>query len=425
MHSKFVIGIAFIPLFVLVPLGPLVQQDAVLQNSLGNELSTMNNLGNKISVIHQHAPIVITSDSNFSALGFPGSGTAEDPYRIENFTISANDTCIEISSTTSYFIIRNCIIMGSNKSDGIALSNVTHAFVINNTISSKRSGMVLESTTDCLLMNNSINANLVDGVIMNKCDGINITGNVISQNKNYGIYVMGGSSNLNLTWNFVYSNSLFGAMIDYGNAGLLVVSNIFANNSALDAWDNGDNNQWNLSAIGNFWADYKGETTRNIAGDAHSVDYHPRLIPLAYDIFPPELRQKTDWLGVNRDSPSAKIIWSVQEAYPDRYILLRNGELMANESWDGSPIVIHIENLTTTPTNITLVAFDQAGNHARGTLMAFVIDQVAPSATTTPTTTTSTTGEYPASTPQEPVVIIVSGALIAIIVVAELRARRK
>ena len=41
-----------------------------------------------ISSYTPHDPITIISNANFSDYGFPGSGTQEDPYRIEGYNIS-------------------------------------------------------------------------------------------------------------------------------------------------------------------------------------------------------------------------------------------------------------------------------------------------------------------------------------------------
>jgi len=60
------------------------------------------------SYLIQSNPVHIYNDSGFSI--FPGSGTEQDPYRLENLNISSNtQTCgINISDTTNFFIIRNC-----------------------------------------------------------------------------------------------------------------------------------------------------------------------------------------------------------------------------------------------------------------------------------------------------------------------------
>ncbi|MFW9888882.1 MAG: right-handed parallel beta-helix repeat-containing protein [Candidatus Thorarchaeota archaeon] len=59
-----------------------------------------------------HDPILIESDDDFVTQGWPGSGTAEDPYVIEGLWIERvyEVRNIVISSTTVDFIIRNCYL---------------------------------------------------------------------------------------------------------------------------------------------------------------------------------------------------------------------------------------------------------------------------------------------------------------------------
>lgn len=55
-----------------------------------------------------HAPIKITSNADFKALGFPGEGTQSVPYVIEDLNItSSTQDLIAIQETTKYFSIQN------------------------------------------------------------------------------------------------------------------------------------------------------------------------------------------------------------------------------------------------------------------------------------------------------------------------------
>ena len=40
------------------------------------------------SALTPHDHILISNNGNFTDYGFPGSGTAQDPYRIENYNIT-------------------------------------------------------------------------------------------------------------------------------------------------------------------------------------------------------------------------------------------------------------------------------------------------------------------------------------------------
>ncbi len=75
--------------------------------------------------------IYITSDSGFIDYGFPGNGTSENPYLIQNMSfnnVSPNGYSIFIKDTTKYFDISNNTIVANN--DGIYLENITSGTVI-------------------------------------------------------------------------------------------------------------------------------------------------------------------------------------------------------------------------------------------------------------------------------------------------------
>ena len=85
--------------------------------------------------------LIICSDEDFIEYGFPGSGTKNDPYLIQNLELGLTKyyvddyyTIISISNTTKYFVIRNCVLSGGIKS--IHLNHVENrtAKIIGNTL---------------------------------------------------------------------------------------------------------------------------------------------------------------------------------------------------------------------------------------------------------------------------------------------------
>ncbi|KUK26546.1 MAG: hypothetical protein XD60_1265 [Acetothermia bacterium 64_32] len=72
-----------------------------------------------------HAPIVITSDADFTPENgvVGGSGTPEDPYLIQGWEIdAANGTGITVRGTSVSFLIRACHISGGPRGTGVTLS---------------------------------------------------------------------------------------------------------------------------------------------------------------------------------------------------------------------------------------------------------------------------------------------------------------
>jgi len=68
--------------------------------------------------------IYITNDEDFKKYNFPGNGSIDNPYIIENFTIIETYYPIKISGVSKYFIIRNNVL-GDGRYEGVLdISNV-------------------------------------------------------------------------------------------------------------------------------------------------------------------------------------------------------------------------------------------------------------------------------------------------------------
>jgi len=78
------------------------------------------------TVLYQeHDPLTVGGDDEFALNGFTGSGTAEDPYVINELNITNRGTCITIMNTTAHFILKDCFIKATYSNYGIILQNVT------------------------------------------------------------------------------------------------------------------------------------------------------------------------------------------------------------------------------------------------------------------------------------------------------------
>ena len=112
-------------------------------------LSTARSIHSQSFVENQyidHDPINIGSDSDFSDLGFPGSGTNDDPFIISGYSISnPYGNVIEITNSDSYFVIRNNKLNNSipEWGSGITLINTNHGTIENNIISECFNGIWL------------------------------------------------------------------------------------------------------------------------------------------------------------------------------------------------------------------------------------------------------------------------------------------
>ena len=128
------------------------EQDS--QQGISSEIITKTQLA-----YTEHAPIDITSNTDFSNQGFPGNGSPTNPYVIGNYNISTSVTCININNTDAHFIIQNSLLTGGASGHGVYLSNVTNGEIRNNTVTQKNHPVQLWYSSSNTLANNTITEN--------------------------------------------------------------------------------------------------------------------------------------------------------------------------------------------------------------------------------------------------------------------------
>ncbi len=186
--------------------------------------------GEVIQQYSPHEPIIISSNSEFASQGFAGSGTIDDPYKIEGFNITASQSAlIVIRHTTAYFSIRNNILNGIfQTSQGINLFNVVHGTIENNFIFNHESiGIILDLSTYNVITNNTITNNF-NGIKLGRGGYNTVTKNTICNNKLNGI--MSESRGNILSENLVTGNQQGGIWLS-GSDESILSANIISNNS--------------------------------------------------------------------------------------------------------------------------------------------------------------------------------------------------
>ena len=208
-----------------------------------------------------HNPIYIDDNADFITLGFPGQGTQSNPYIIENYNIlNSTATLIEIHNTTVYFIIRfnglNAVDKGHT---GIALYNITHGTIANNSIQNCNYAIGLSKwSNNNTIENNSIFNNDQSGIYLynnayeneicyntiynhtsangigfsiENCENNTIDHNSIFNMGNHGIWVNNGDrnnfTNNNITYNVGAGVSFYLVNCDYNRLdGNTIVTSI-------------------------------------------------------------------------------------------------------------------------------------------------------------------------------------------------------
>ncbi len=149
-----------------------------------------------------------------------GEGSLESPYIIENINVNGNNSDV-------------CITIADSNESYFIIDNCT---VINSTASALEAGLKIVNSSKGTILNNTIIDNNGNGLLIND------------------------------------------------SSDLLLYNNYFENNSLNHAVDNGTNNNWNNTIIGNYWDNYSGvdenddgigETSYLITGTGGGIDYLP------------------------------------------------------------------------------------------------------------------------------------------------------
>ena len=185
-------------------------------NSANTNVDCLNAYSHVVSM-----PIVIQSDSNISLYSFPGNGTEEEPYRIENLNITTTEeVCISISYTTKYFLMQNCFLDGDNYSIYI-LDVVPNSIIIKDNWCQnyRKSGIEIRKADGIELFNNTCNNGVDWGIHATFSPNINISNNTCTQSKEGGIFL-----------NYCNFSYIYGNYISNNyKGGILLDSSFFAN----------------------------------------------------------------------------------------------------------------------------------------------------------------------------------------------------
>jgi len=117
--------------------------------------------------------IKIFSNADFTAQNgvTSGSGTAADPYIIENWVIDARSSHgIWIENTTANFIIRNCTIENGSSYNGIYLENVKNGKIENCHLRKNYIGIFLSDSTNNVIKNSWIENNYEHNIKLFRSD---------------------------------------------------------------------------------------------------------------------------------------------------------------------------------------------------------------------------------------------------------------
>ena len=353
-----------------------------LQWSQGHQVMASASLAQaftpSVEVYEAHFPIVIDSNDGFTAWGFSGSGTQADPYIIEGLNITADGNCIIISTTSVFFVIRDCYLESGQHSSAIHLNQVAFGSVERCKIVRSGDGLRLVQSSDCTI-DNITAYGCSKGVYLYQSHRISISDSKIFSNS-YGIDVE-WSGNCSIVGNKIYRNMLRGISLDADTYNCSIYANsvgwngnLYSGTQESNAEDFGQDNLWDdNSNTGNYWTDYDGNGPYEInLGSAVSVDRHPHLLN---DTSVPTINSPSDVI-IEQGSSGANAIWTPRDEFPYEYALHKDGVLIMELTWDGDDIEIHMTGAQPGWHNFTLYVYDAFGNVVNDTINASIIADV-------------------------------------------------
>ncbi|MFO7836920.1 MAG: right-handed parallel beta-helix repeat-containing protein [Candidatus Thorarchaeota archaeon] len=317
-------------------------------------------------------PIVITENVDFENQGWPGAGTQEDPYVIANLYISGMPASIEVVNVDVHFVIRNCTLEAKEGDDavGIRLVDVKNALIEECTIGDMEWGIHLQNSSGCEVTDCSI-YNCNTGVLFRQV-GNSMLHNCAAYRCNFGVKVY-ESENCIFQSNRVFGNKIAGISLGpHANRCTVFQNSIGWNEDwtgTCNAQDEGQDNSWNESTQGNSWANYDGNETYPISGNASSVDYHPALLE---DEEPPQVNSPED-ITYEYGSKGFAINWSFSDDYPRSIRIIRNNVTMKPLDWHNNKLSFKVDNLPYGVHNCTIVLTDWGGNQRSDSVRVIVM----------------------------------------------------
>lgn len=200
-----------------------------------------------------HAVISISNDYEFTVENgvCSGSGTFEDPYVIEGWSIDAGEARqgIRIHGTSRPFVIRNVLVSGASAS-AISLSYVRNANIESCTVEANWTGISLSFSTLVRIVGCAVEKN-TDGIHLFFSDANQVVDSVFRDNDT-AMWLDASDGNL-ISGNLIQASDM-GAYLN-----LTSIENSFLNNAFVSNRHNAfsdEPNRWNDDTGGNYWSNF-------------------------------------------------------------------------------------------------------------------------------------------------------------------------
>ena len=290
---------------------------------------------------------------------------------LENNTVY-DGYCGIYMQSSSYCTITNNTVYDNSK-DGFWLYDCPNSVITKNTVSDNdENGIHFQyGTSYCNVTDNTATDSGYDGFYLDGSYGCNLTNNIALRNGDYGFH-LDISRAITLKRNTAASND-YGIFVEYYSNISLFYLNYLYDNSIANARDQVGGNDWDNGIFGNYWDDYSGTGTYPIIGGGGSVDNHPFVL----DLTQPSINHPND-IEYECGTTGHTITWNPSDAFPVSYEVYRDDVFQKSDSWNGSSIIVNVDDLPVGVYYYTLFVFDIGLNSISDTVMITVVDTTSP-----------------------------------------------
>lgn len=189
-----------------------------------------------------HAPFNISSNSDFEMQGWPGNGSAVNPYRIQNLNITSLDSmCIWITNTTNHFIIEDCLFTSPiheysiNQPIGpITLTNVSNGMIERNYFVDSQAAVSGYSLSNCSISDNILSVSFT-GIHISFSNSTVVSNNTQGYEPcDYGLSIY-HCRNCTISLN-IFRNITYGGMSAWSNYDVQIIENSFTASTDEDSF---------------------------------------------------------------------------------------------------------------------------------------------------------------------------------------------
>ncbi|MDH5402588.1 MAG: hypothetical protein OEY49_08865 [Candidatus Heimdallarchaeota archaeon] len=259
--------------FFWILLSVLVIGFQIINNSqtqvytISNDNRKLNENNKNIQLFTSHSNLTIIGNAALAAnatfQGWPGDGSALNPYVIENLDYFGNGTKMSITNTTSFIKFNNTTFNDTNY--GLYLTNVSNVLVTNSVFkNSVNTALVLDNTNNITIQNNSFLGN--NSLFFSGTGVINYI----------GVDILNGN-NITIQNNYFHNNSK--AIVANNITQFMIEANVFEMNSRTIFAENRlekaifQNNNFTSNFIG-INSDNAIISNNNITNNQFVYNYH-------------------------------------------------------------------------------------------------------------------------------------------------------